>query len=256
MAEYRTLKMSMWSDPFIEELGPMEKLLYIFLITSPRTSNLGVLEISNKRISIETGIPVEQVRAGIETLKNAGKLVEIDGFLWLVNFIANQTSTSEKILKGLHALFQGLKSKKLQIRVYRQYPTIFKDCIDTDTLSNHIDTPSKGMDRVCIPCLEEEVELELELELEEEKELEVELEGENPLKSKPDFKFLIQKTLLDQNLLSQETFDVAADLLQLVDGQQAVESLNDLAQQAEDEEQLREYISELVESLREEEGKK
>jgi len=70
--------------------------------------------------------------------------------------------------------------------------------------------------------------------------------------SKPDFKFLIQKTLLDQNLLSQETFDVAAELLQLVDGQQAVESLNDLAQQAEDQEQLREYISELVESLKEE----
>ena len=33
MAEYRTIKMSFWNDPYVEELSASGKLLYMYLFT-------------------------------------------------------------------------------------------------------------------------------------------------------------------------------------------------------------------------------
>jgi len=59
MAQYRTLKMDFWSDPFIEDLPYMGKYVYLYLITSPHTNNLGILDISRKKIAYETGMTVK-----------------------------------------------------------------------------------------------------------------------------------------------------------------------------------------------------
>ena len=80
MAEYRTLRMSFWNDPYVEELGPEGRLLYLYLITCPHTNSLGVLEVSTRRMAYETGLSPESVDALIAEAERAGKLVK-DGTL-------------------------------------------------------------------------------------------------------------------------------------------------------------------------------
>lgn len=183
MARYRTIQISFWNDPYIEQLSPEGKLLYLYLFTSPHTNNLGVLEITRRKISNETGISEKLVNKIISDLENDGKVI-VDGYKMLLSkFIKNQTSISTKIITGLTSLFKELESVKLKDALCILYPDLFAGIY---TPSKGIDTPCIPIDTVCIDHPEYEVELEDELELEVEKE--VELEGEYELEEKAECK--------------------------------------------------------------------
>ena len=169
MAEYRTIKMSFWLDPFIETIPAQVKLLYFFLITSPYTDNLGVLEVSRKRISYDTGLSEEAVEDGIRELIKAGKLMELDGLLWLVNFIKNQTSTSPLMVKALKNMVETLSSEGLKKAIYTRYQTLFPNSQTGEYPINTLSIPYRyPIDTPPIPIGEVEVELEVEVEVESE----------------------------------------------------------------------------------------
>jgi hypothetical protein len=43
-----------WTDPYIEDLDPSEKLIFLYLITNPLCNIAGAYEIRLKRIAYET----------------------------------------------------------------------------------------------------------------------------------------------------------------------------------------------------------
>lgn len=125
MAEYRTLRMTFWNDPYVEELGPHGRLLYLYLITGPYTNNLGVLEVSPRRMAYETGLDQEEVERLLEGAEKAGKLVRDGSVIWLVNFVKHQTSTSPRLVQSLRALLMRLSSPKIRAAAERRYPELF-----------------------------------------------------------------------------------------------------------------------------------
>lgn len=152
MAEYRTIRMAFWNDPFVEELEAGEKLLYLYLFTCPHTNNLGILEVSRRKIAFETGLDVATVNAGLEKLEKAGKIVTDAAFILLTRFIRHQTTTSPKIAQALKGMLAGVSSGKLRNALCLGYPNIF----DAPALSGYpIDTVSIGChnrtDTVSIP---------------------------------------------------------------------------------------------------------
>ena len=179
MAEYRTIRMSFWNDPYIEELCAEEKLLYLYLFTSPHTNNLGILEVTRRKVAFESGLSPEAVNKGIARFEADGKAVIDGNMLWLTNFIKNQTSTSKKLVQGLRLLLLAASSEKIRKKVLERYPALFggvdaaskaipMDPDDMDTLSIPspcpMDTPSNGMDTLSIPSGEKEEEREREKE--------------------------------------------------------------------------------------------
>ena len=174
MAEYRTIRMAFWNDPFVEELEAGEKLLYLYLFTCPHTNNLGILEVSRRKIAFETGLDVETVNAGLQKLEKAGKIVTDATFILLTRFIRHQTTTSPKIAQALKGMLAGVSSAKLRHALYSGYPSIFgglsQNGYHTDTISigyqDHTDTVSipyrDHIDTVGIPPAEEEEEKEEE----------------------------------------------------------------------------------------------
>lgn len=125
MAEYRTIRMAFWNDPFIEELEAGEKLLYLYLFTCPHTNNLGVLEISRRKIAFETGLDAHVVESALERLKKAGKVVTDGNFILLTRFIRHQTTTSPKLAQSLKALLSDVPSETLRDALVDGYPEIF-----------------------------------------------------------------------------------------------------------------------------------
>lgn len=157
MAEYRTLKMNFWNDPFIEDLPSSTKLLYLYLISSPHTNNLGVLEVTRRRIAYETGLDPQDVENGLAQLETAGKVFSDENIIWLCNFVKNQTTTSPKLVDSLKKLIINL-SERLRQRVWEQYPFLFDGAASSNTLSQD---SADGKDTLSIPSGELEVELEL-----------------------------------------------------------------------------------------------
>ena len=184
MAEYRTIKMSFWADPFVENLSCEGKLLYIYLFTSPHTNNLGILEISKRKISNETGLSVKQVESVLDQLIHERKIV-MDGYkILLLKFVKNQTSFSANLIQGLRSLFAKEESELLKQHLQASYPNIFRQ---TETPLKGIE-PLRTVENPSEPLGLYEDVLEDELELEPVLELELEVEDEGEGEEKGDVK--------------------------------------------------------------------
>ena len=69
----RSVNTKFWEDPFIEDLTPSEKLLFLYLLTNPKANLLGVYEISLKKISYDTGLNNETIRKAFERFAKVQK---------------------------------------------------------------------------------------------------------------------------------------------------------------------------------------
>jgi len=157
MSKLRSVSTAFWSDPFIEELSPSEKLLYLYLITNEKTNMLGIYESSFKKISFETGIPIKTIEEAFKRFETLSKVKYIKNYVIMVNFMKHQNFNTNMM--------------KSAIDIYHNLPNELKDSIlvidksnpieSFETLSNHF-----GMVR--------KVEVEYELEDEKEKESKVE----------------------------------------------------------------------------------
>ncbi len=160
MATYRTIKLGFWSDPFIEGLSGAQKLLYLYLITSPHTNNLGLLEISQRRIAFECGLSETELSEILKHFASQGKLALCQGRIWLVSFIRNQCATSPKIITGLRALFAQVPDPELKARIAACYPGIFgaKAGLSQEKKVAAPENPSQGraMQTPCIAYPEKE----------------------------------------------------------------------------------------------------
>ena len=147
MATYRTIRMSFWSDLYVETLSASEKLLYLYLFSCPHTNNLGVLAVSTRRMAYDTGLTQEAVHAALSLFERDRKIVMDGDTVWLCNFIRHQCSTSPKILASLRALFPAVESADIREAILARYPHLFEA------------TP-RPADRVLVPSRESERELE------------------------------------------------------------------------------------------------
>lgn len=90
MSKLRSINTSIWSDPFIEDLTPTHKLLFIYLLTNEKTNMLGIYEASVKKISFETGIQKSDVLKGLEIFKESYKVKCVGNFIIITNYLKHQ----------------------------------------------------------------------------------------------------------------------------------------------------------------------
>ena len=152
MAEYRTVKMAFWTDPYIESLSAEGKLLYIYFFTCPLVSNLGIIETTVKRIAYETDIDAKRVATLLDAMEKSGKLVRDGNVFWLTNFIKNQCTTSPKLLQSMKAMLQNVESKKIRHALCIRYPHIFECSQEEVEATDTISIPYRdGTSTVSIP---------------------------------------------------------------------------------------------------------
>ncbi len=90
MSKLRSVSTGFWSDPFIEDLTPSEKLLFLYLITNEKTNMLGIYEASLKKISFETGLNKDVVLNGLKAFESIGKVRYVDNYVIIVNYMKHQ----------------------------------------------------------------------------------------------------------------------------------------------------------------------
>lgn len=127
MAKQRYINTKFWSDNFISELNPLDRYLFLYFLTNEHTNIAGIYELPLKTISFETGIELDMLKKMLKRL--LGKVMYVDGWVCIKNFQKHQSTTSEKVQKGIEIEMSKIPLK-VKEKLEKGYPM--------DTLSNPI----------------------------------------------------------------------------------------------------------------------
>jgi hypothetical protein len=181
MSKLRSISTAFWSDPFIEDLSPSEKLIFLYLITNDKTNMLGIYEVSMKKISFETGVSKDLVEKALKGFEAIGKVKYIENYVILCNYLKHQhfnTNMKKSAIDVYYSLPESLK-------VHGFNPDRSNPLKAFETLSNHL-----GMVR--------KVEVEVEVEVESETKNEVEVKVESFDFKKSLYSLVINKSIVDE----------------------------------------------------------
>jgi len=105
MSKERYLNTKFWDDSYIIKRDPIEKLLFIYLLTNPLTNIIGIYEISIDRIAFDTGIEQEMVLKILKRFEKDLKIKYKGGYIALKNFTKHQKN-NPKINRGIEILIK------------------------------------------------------------------------------------------------------------------------------------------------------
>lgn len=149
MSKLRSVNTHFWQDNYIIDLDPIEKLLFLYLLTNPQTNMLGIYELHIRRISFDTGIDKDMVLKIFDRFSRSNKAKYKSGYVILQNFIKHQSYNGNMETSAI----KSWKELPLDIR--------------KDTFCEPILKGLKAFTKGSEPIAEVEVESELEKESEE-----------------------------------------------------------------------------------------
>ncbi|WP_256358115.1 DnaD domain protein [Bacillus sp. sid0103] len=67
MAKYRMVRTDFWKNPIVsEEMTPEDKYFYLYLLTNPNTTQIGIYKITKKQMAFDLGYSIESVHSLME----------------------------------------------------------------------------------------------------------------------------------------------------------------------------------------------
>jgi len=149
----RSVNTKFWDDSFVQDLTPSEKLLFLYLLTNPLTNLLGVYEITEKRITFDTGLNLETIRKSFERFGKNRKAYFLQNYIILPNWLKNQRLNTN-----------------MRIAVAREFNNLPNE-LKNNILGNHSEgfansSEAFGMIGECLGKYEIEIEIEKEIEKE------------------------------------------------------------------------------------------
>ncbi|MDM5320386.1 conserved phage C-terminal domain-containing protein [Bacillus pumilus] len=76
MAKFRHVHTTFWQDPKVtEELTPEDRYFYLYLITNPNTTQIGIYPITKKQMGFDLGYSIESVNSLMDRFINHHKLI-------------------------------------------------------------------------------------------------------------------------------------------------------------------------------------
>ena len=109
MSKQRYINTKFWDDSYIIKLDPIEKLLFLYLLTNPLTNIAGIYEITLKRIAFDTGIDQDMTLNILNRFNKDKKAYFIDSWVILSNFPKYQNhEENPKIKQGIDLIIKEL----------------------------------------------------------------------------------------------------------------------------------------------------
>ncbi len=133
LSKQRYVDTRFWDDGYIIELAPTEKLLFLYLLTSPLTNIAGIYEITIKRISFDIGIGSEEVKNILQKFQDDKKVYYIsNNYIVLCNFPKHQQyERSPKIKEGIDIIINSLPANVKEaldtLPIPYRYPLNYRD---------------------------------------------------------------------------------------------------------------------------------
>ena len=113
MAKKRFVETTFWTDPYIQDLDPSEKLLYLYCFTNNSSDLCWIYEISLKTISFDTWFEKDMVLKIINRFAKDHKIYYINWWIYVKNFIKHQSS-NPSIQKGIERSLESIPDDILE----------------------------------------------------------------------------------------------------------------------------------------------
>jgi hypothetical protein len=110
----RSIATEFWDDTWVIDLEPMEKYLFLYLLSNTRTNMLGIYELPVKKMANETGLEKEQIESIMKGFERVGKAFHKDNYIILVNFHKHQSMNKNMKTSAMNA-FSGLPESILKL---------------------------------------------------------------------------------------------------------------------------------------------
>lgn len=121
MAKNRYINTHFWKDNYIITLDPVEKLIFLYLLSNSQTNIAGVYEINIKEIANDTGIDKDMIQHIFKRFKKDKKVYYEKGYIILVNHLKHQNN-NPKILIGAAEIIKLLPDEILKKMIGYGYP--------------------------------------------------------------------------------------------------------------------------------------
>jgi hypothetical protein len=92
---------SFWDDEWVCSLKPLEKMLYLYLLTNPLTNISGVYKITDRRICFDTGLTPKQMQEFMAKFQDAHKAIRMGEYIVVLNAPKHQVLENKKIFSGV-----------------------------------------------------------------------------------------------------------------------------------------------------------
>jgi hypothetical protein len=122
---------SFWDDEWVCSLKPLEKMLYLYLLTNPLTNIAGVYKITERRIVFDTGLTQKQVQDFIGKFQEDHKAYRMGEYVVIPSAPKHQQwETSDKIYKGIVNYLEEIGPENLRQLVRMNYKFDLKVVFD------------------------------------------------------------------------------------------------------------------------------
>ena len=80
MAKYRMVRTEFWKNPIVmEEMSPEDRYFYLYLLTNPQTTQIGIYRITKKQMAFDLGYSIERESIIISPLKYITRSYDLMG---------------------------------------------------------------------------------------------------------------------------------------------------------------------------------
>lgn len=114
MTVYRNISTAFWSDSLVDEkFEPMEKFVFLYLLSNPHTNLCGCYELGLKQMAYETGLERDHVKGILSVLEQDHQVISYDYAtqeVLIFNWYKYNWTKSEKFKIALTKEIEAIKS--------------------------------------------------------------------------------------------------------------------------------------------------
>lgn len=163
----RSVNTKFWDDPYIIDLGSMEKLIFLYLILNDLNTLAGCYEITIRKISFDTGLEADIIGETLQKFENDKKIVYRDGYIILKNFLKHQLLNGNMEKNVIDTIRQ--LPAKIQIAYFEQISpcegfTFFLQPLEREVININLPLKDSEINKTSLSEVEGEVEDEIEIE--------------------------------------------------------------------------------------------
>ena len=132
----RVIDTEFWNDDKVVEMfSPEDKLFFLYLMTNPHTTQLGIYHINKRHMAFELGYSIEAVTVLLDRFENKYKIIR---YSEETSEVAIKNYLRHSIVKGGKPVEELLKREILKVKDKSLFGYVFDNLVTLDNLNQTV----------------------------------------------------------------------------------------------------------------------
>lgn len=134
----RTVDTSFWTDDKVMDIfSPEDRYFFLYLMTNPHTTQLGIYAINKKYIALETGYSIDSVKVLLDRFENKYDIIK---YSEATSEVAIKNYLRHSIVKGGTPVIEQMKREIVLVKDHSLFGYVAEELNKHDNLSDAVKT--------------------------------------------------------------------------------------------------------------------